>query len=713
MRRHPTHADSAQPRLATRTALLCLVVVALIASGCSGDDAENALGVDPEVFLPTSLEGISNAVDVSVGGTHACAVLEDGSVACWGSNGDGQLGDDTFVDSRVPVAVTGIANAESVSASASHSCAVLDDGAVACWGRNGSGQLGDGTSMDSGVPVAVEGISNATDVSATGGGLGDAYTCAVLDDGTISCWGHGWGDPVSRLDSRRPMPVEGISNAVAVSAARFCALLDDGTVSCWERIGGVLDDGTPVESPPPEAVPGIANATALSGDGTCALLEDGTVTCREDGEWSPVEEISDAIAISDSCAVLEGGSVSCWRNNGEEDRDSGDSDDQEDDSDARVAVEVEDVSNATAVSSNGEATLDMSCVVEDAGSVVCWGFGAVRNTLRDSGTLDDPIRRPNPPAPVEGIDTATALSLDTYRACVVLDDGTVTCWMMSAYGDGVDTPPATVEGISGATGVSVRSHGACAVLGDGTVRCWDIFSEDGSTATTTPLAVPDISNSRSVDGRCALLDDGTRKCWKSIFEEDPDGTQGALIDIQLLDVSSGPSDVTAFSGGCFVLADRSVACWDEDEELVPIKNISNATALSHSDRFGCALLETGGVSCWGVNFHGQRGDGIPRGGKGFTEIDDHTATNVVGISTATSVATASGWGHACATLADGSALCWGHNESGELGDGTFGERRTPAAVKGVSDVVSVAIVEPHSCALIADGTVTCWGNTDL
>src|SRR5579863_8882115 len=88
----------------------------------------------------------SHQVRLSAGSNHTCAVLDDGSVRCWGTNADGQLGDGTITTTpKTAVKASGLAYVVSVAAGARHTCALRADGFVWCWGADGAGQLGNGS----------------------------------------------------------------------------------------------------------------------------------------------------------------------------------------------------------------------------------------------------------------------------------------------------------------------------------------------------------------------------------------------------------------------------------------------------------------------------------------------------------------------------------------------------------------------------------------
>jgi alpha-tubulin suppressor-like RCC1 family protein len=135
-----------------------------------------------------------DAVQVSAGHRHTCAVLDGGSVWCWGSNSDGELGDGTMNDALKPRQVVSLpTGAISVHAGGydsptagehSHTCALLLGGIVYCWGNNDHGQLGTGDTTSSATPVEVPGINGATLVT-----VGGMHNCLLSSEGGTACWG--------------------------------------------------------------------------------------------------------------------------------------------------------------------------------------------------------------------------------------------------------------------------------------------------------------------------------------------------------------------------------------------------------------------------------------------------------------------------------------------------------------------------------------------
>lgn len=133
-------------------------------------------------------ELLKDAVLVSSGNKHTCALLSNGSVWCWGYNWAGQLGDGTNSKSGTPKEVIGISGVTKLSAGDLHTCGILSNSDILCWGNNRYGQLGDMSFNDSNKPVEVKGLTNVISIS-VGGDMYSSHSCALLLDKTIRCWG--------------------------------------------------------------------------------------------------------------------------------------------------------------------------------------------------------------------------------------------------------------------------------------------------------------------------------------------------------------------------------------------------------------------------------------------------------------------------------------------------------------------------------------------
>ena len=235
------------------------------------------------------------AIALALGAAHTCAVLADGSLKCWGSNQDGQLGLGYYGgDSPVPLTVTGLSsNVTAIAAGDAHTCALTTQGGVKCWGWNGHGRLGDGTGVNSAVPADVVGLSTGVISIAAG----SSHTCAVTTTGAAKCWGlndNGQLGSAGYATSHVPVDVERItSGAIAIRAgfAHTCALLIDHSVKCWGYNSyGQLGNGTYYTGFLPVDVYGLATGVQDIGIGathTCALLNAG-MKCWGNNYWGEI-----------------------------------------------------------------------------------------------------------------------------------------------------------------------------------------------------------------------------------------------------------------------------------------------------------------------------------------------------------------------------------------------------------------------------------------
>jgi alpha-tubulin suppressor-like RCC1 family protein len=130
---------------------------------------------------------IGPSTKLSANHHHTCLAGEDGKVWCWGENGSYELGDSTAEDRGSPVPVRELlGEAIDVTAGYAHTCALLRDGAVACWGSNEHGQCGTGSGPE---PLKRPELVPVPDVTFAALTAGRAHTCAVSTEGNVYCWG--------------------------------------------------------------------------------------------------------------------------------------------------------------------------------------------------------------------------------------------------------------------------------------------------------------------------------------------------------------------------------------------------------------------------------------------------------------------------------------------------------------------------------------------
>ena len=364
------------------------------------------------------------AVVASGLGAQGAAALP--TVAAWGYDHGGQLGDGTNLDSDLPIAaslepgtsVTALAAAEG------HSLALLSDGTVMAWG---AGEIYGSALRESDTPVAVSGLSGVTAIATSA-----SHSLALLAGGSVMAWGgNDYGDlgDGSTKPSEAPVAVRlprGAS-ATAVSAGEYdsLALLSNGTVLAWGyNFSGQLGDGTTASSDLPVAValPGGAHAIAISAG------------------WE------------ESTALLSDGSVIAWGNNslgllGDGNREGPEKCGAE--GCARTPVTVQGLSGVAAISTS----LDVTMALLEDGSVVSWGSNY------DGQLGDRSTEASYTPVAVSGLSGVTAISSGLDVSLALLEDGTVMAWGYNGYGGlGIGSPlgPESCDGFScSATPVAV------------------------------------------------------------------------------------------------------------------------------------------------------------------------------------------------------------------------------------------------------------------
>ncbi|MBI1823493.1 MAG: hypothetical protein HY200_05155 [Nitrospirae bacterium] len=241
------HINSATQIVAGRTHTCALLTDGTVS--CWGDNRNSQTGVQRESMakpsLPVIVPKIMNVVSIAAGNEHSCAAQSDGSLFCWGDNHFGQLGTGIqahqfFPPSKVPISGEALV----VTAGRRHSCALLKDHTVQCWGKGFEGQLGDGRKKDSLTPVKVTNLNPNGVLIAFNHILtissGSQHTCALLENREVHCWGSNYSGQLGTFhEDFSPQPVfSGLSDVVSLSAGGWhtCAIFSNGETKCVGKL---------------------------------------------------------------------------------------------------------------------------------------------------------------------------------------------------------------------------------------------------------------------------------------------------------------------------------------------------------------------------------------------------------------------------------------------------------------------------------------------
>lgn len=181
------------------------------------------------------------------------------------------------------------------------------------------------------------------------------------------------------------------------------------------------------------------------------------------------------------------------------------------------------------------------------------------------------------------------------------------------------------------------------------------------------------------------------------------------------------------TAGCAVTVATAVVCWGDNgfgqlgDGSVTSTEVARPTVVASSNGapldhvrsvsagwdHACAVLDSGAVDCWGSSTYGQLGIAASVTSK-FHGVLPY-AERVHGLGAGAVLSVSSGYEQTCALMAARDVECWGRNEFGQLGDGTFASSYLPRKVKGLSHVLEVVAGAEFSCALLASHAVACWG----
>ncbi len=659
----------------------------------------------PVVVNMAGVLGGRTVVSIAAGAYHSLALCMDGTVASWGYNFNGQLGNGNTTNSKVPVAVnaTGaLSNRKvvSVAAGSAHNLALCSDGTLAAWGYNSYGQLGNGNTADSYVPVMVDSSGLLSDRTVTIVAAGQRHCLVLCSDGTVASWGYNSNGQLgngSATNSTVPVAVNtaGVlagQTIIALSAGyrHSLALCSDGTLAAWGyNVSGQLGTGSMTSSNVPvttslsslpegaRVVIGTSGQSAYHSLGNVALPPPAANTLAATG-------ITDAVATLNSTVNASGSSTSVSFEWG-------------------LSTVYGNLVAGLPTPVNGTATTSVSGLIGGLVAGTTYHYRVVASSL--GGT-------------VRGEDmTFATLSDNSDLAALELSSGTLTPDFKPLTADYVATVPYATGGVTvtptthhpeataRVEGVEVASGVASSVidLNVGNTRIETVVTaEDGFTTRTYTITVTRLPLNFAFQSA-------------SDVPVTADGFVGKGIPVDII-LGYRPVPGTIL----MVVNNRSLGfIHGRFKNLAQGQRVTLRYGGTNYDFVANYFGGTGNdlvlqwadtiVAAWGSNSYGQLGDGTTTQRLLPTSIDDGGV-----LFGKTIVAVGGGYLHSLALCSDGSLVAWGYNTHGQLGNNSTAPSRVPVAVdrSGVlagRTVIAISAGPFHNLALCSDGTVAAWG----
>ena len=332
--------------------------------------------------------------------------------------------------------------------------------------------------------------------------------------------------------------------------------------------------------------------------------------------------------------------------------------------------------------------------------------------------------------------------MGTVFSCSILSNGSALCWGVGdigQLGNGSNlrsAVPVFVNGSHNFASINPGDGHVCGVLTNGSAVCWG----DGQygklgTGTESNSNVPAFVNasynfsllSTSASHTCGILNNGSAVCWGAgyygtlgngvFFTEEP------FCSLSIVFVN-GYYNYSLLTSGtdqtCGILVNGSAVCWGygykgqlgngvNSQSSVPVfvsggynfSDISGSIVGNSGDSHFCGILTNGSAVCWGFNDFGQLGT-------------NNTSNNNVPsfvVNNYRFISISAGEHHTCGILVNGSAVCWGYGDIGQLGNGSFVSSLLPVFVSGDYTFSSIMAGGNHNCGVLTNGSKVCWGYT--
>ena len=700
------------------------------ASGQLGDGTTTSRNTMPSTPIKLG-DGtyLKNVVSIDAGGSQACAITTAGAMYCWGDNTYSQLGDGTTTNRSIPTPVTGLSSGVvGIAEGYYNTCAIKTSGALYCWGTNGYGQIGDNTTTARTTPTATSNMTTGvTQVS-----LGNQTTCAIKA-GSLYCWGYnGNGNVGDGTSTNRSLPTQTLNMTskvtdVSVGWSQACAV-KDGAAYCWGyNASGQLGDGTVTASTSPVAVIDVAGSPAIklssgvtdveaadySTYSDCFVKQSQKVYCAGENAQGQLATgnttgLSSPAAASlytgnvtaltlgryHSCAIMDN-KVSCVGYNVNGELASG--------TNTTISASI------TTQTAFGATYGALDLLPISGGSTIS-GYSGTGQILTGSTTLDS----------LTGTWVGYSYPTLAYQWLSCASSGALVSAVPGDCTPISGATSATYTPVAGDVGkylryevIGTNSAGTTLAVSASTAAVGIAPSNTALPGITTPTTTAGIivgSTATATAGTWSGTPTPTLSYnWYRCVGSASTATLTAPTDCSLISGASGAtynftqSDVGSYIRGIEIAQSASGINYAYTASVGPIQE---SRVLASGAGFNC-VIKLGFVYCWGNNGYGQLGNGtttnvttIPSTPVAFS--DGSYLKNVVSIDAEAN--------QACAITTAGAMYCWGYNGHGELGDGTTTNRSYPTQVSGLSSgVVGLGMGLYHTCAIKTSGTLWCWG----
>ena len=577
--------------------------------------------------------------DVSLSSLHACAILSNDKLKCWGSGTYGQLGsgDSTSIGGNPSEVGDGIPIVDlgsnyivkKVSVNSTFSCAILDDDInglnnVKCWGRDSFGRLGNGDGSDNIgddpgemgdlLPIVDLGVGR----TAKNIGAGNDFACAHLDNDTVKCWGQGFYLGQESSSSTTSTLSQGSLNAIDFGVGRSvkelsvydqhaCVILDNDQLKCWgnanngrlgqgfedyigDDTGEMGDNLNPINLGTSRTAKKLSHSSPDSSF-TCVILDNDELKCFGEAKHGAlgIEHLS----IGDDVSELSGVPV----------------------------VDLGTGKKAIDIASSGKNT----CVILNDGNVRCWGENyesslPYPNAGHKPNSLGDNI-------PLINLGGKKALSIkaEDHSYCVLLEDNSLSCWGRDSYGKIGNNGSATSNPITVNTSSTkkildydVGVEASCVVYSDGTSACWG----EGQYGSLANGSTADVRNPTTQLGDNIYFNEHGSKTPISVFV----GRQSCFLYSDLTSRCYGPTRYGVLQPVAGLYGDEpselndglAVINWGSDLILSSLSGGGGGNART------CAIFTDGRVKCSGraLAFGTGRSFSTNGPGVGTNEVGD-------------------------------------------------------------------------------------------